>query len=151
MINIFKLPILLVGIFVAIMFLLDISRIGYKVAILENVILSVVVFVLGLLIIVVGGYSFRKAKTTVNPMTPELSTQLVTAGIYNCSRNPMYIGFLLWLLACAIYIGNVINLLLIPLFIFLVNRLYILPEERALEKLFKEEFRGYKKRVRRWV
>jgi protein-S-isoprenylcysteine O-methyltransferase Ste14 len=63
----------------------------------------------------------------------------------------MYIGYLAWLVAFAIFIANPINLLLLPLYIFLVNCLYIVPEEKALENLFENEFREYKNRVKRWI
>ena len=149
--NIIKLPVMLVIIFMLLMFVLDLTALGYKVNIPAYEIISVSVFVLGVIIIAIGGYSFGKAKTTVNPMTPELSTELVTKGIYNYSRNPMYIGFLAWLIAWIVLLGNLINLLFLPIFILLVNRLYILPEEKALEELFKGQFTDYKKKVRRWL
>ena len=151
MINVFKLPVMLVAIFMILMLVLDLTNLRYDVVLPAYVVLSVVIFLFGLLVIAAGGYTFRKVKTTVNPMTPDQATRLVTTGVYNYSRNPMYIGFLAWLIACVIYIGNTINLLLLPFYILLVNKLYILPEEKALEKLFKEEYRAYKKRVRRWL
>jgi protein-S-isoprenylcysteine O-methyltransferase Ste14 len=55
--------------------------------------------VAGVIIIVVGVASFRRAKTTIkpkttiNPMKPESSSSLVLSGIYRFSRNPMYLGF----------------------------------------------------------
>jgi protein-S-isoprenylcysteine O-methyltransferase Ste14 len=44
-----------------------------------------------------GIFSFRRAKTTVNPMKPDSSSALVVTGIYRLTRNPMYLGFL-WIL-----------------------------------------------------
>ena len=148
---IIKLPVMFVIMFMTFMFVLDLTVLRYEVAIPNYSILSLVIFVSGVLIIAIGGYSFRKAKTTVNPMTPEKTTQLVITGIYNYSRNPMYIGFLAWLIACVIFLGNVVNLLLLPLYIMLVNKLYIFPEEATLDKLFGSEFREYKQNVRRWL
>ena len=49
-----------------------------------------------------GVVSFRRARTTVNPMKPELSSSLVASGIYGLTRNPMYLGFLLVLLGTLI-------------------------------------------------
>src|SRR3972149_474945 len=43
-----------------------------------------------------GGYSlagvisFRRARTTVNPMKPESTSSLVCSGVYRLTRNPMY-------------------------------------------------------------
>jgi len=109
------------------------------------------IFSFGLLVIVMGGYSFRRAETTVNPAKPEQASQLVTSGVYTMSRNPMYIGFLMWLIAYVMFSGYAINLLVFPIYVVLVNRLYIIPEEKALEKIFGNEFKEYKKRVRRWI
>lgn len=149
--TIIKIPLLLVAMLILLMYAIDMLKLGYVVVLPAHVFLAVAIFILGLLILVVGGYAFRKAKTTVNPTTPEKATRLVTTGIYQYSRNPMYLGYLLWLIACVIYSGNVANLLLLPLYLFLANILYILPEEKALEILFKEEYRGYKNSVRRWL
>jgi protein-S-isoprenylcysteine O-methyltransferase Ste14 len=149
--KIIKLPVLLMALFMGFMFILDSANVGYDVEIPGNGIISLVFVVAGLLIIATGGYLFRSVNTTVNPVTPEQTTQLVTTGVYHYSRNPMYMGFLMWLLAFAIFIGNLINLLLLPLYIQLVNSLYIFPEEMALEKRFGNEFREYRKRVRRWI
>ncbi|MDH5777518.1 MAG: isoprenylcysteine carboxylmethyltransferase family protein, partial [Gammaproteobacteria bacterium] len=110
-----------------------------------------VLFLIGLLILAISAYSFRKAKTTVNPIYPEKSSALVIAGIYRHSRNPMYIAFLLWVLAGIVYFENVINLVFIPIFIILSNKLYIEREEHALEKIFGESFTIYKTQVRRWL
>jgi len=149
--NIIKLPVVLVALIMLAMFILGSMSPGYTFALHNAVILSSVMFTFGIFVIVIGGYSFKKVNTTVNPVTPELSTQLVTTGIYKISRNPMYIGFLIWLIACVIFVGSLINLLLLPIFIFLANRLYIFPEEKALEKLFKDQYTEYKNSVRRWL
>jgi len=149
--NIIKLPVIMVAIFMVLMLALDFSGLGHEVELPAYTVVSVAIFILGLLVIAIGGYTFRKVRTTVNPMTPEQSTRLVTTGIYSYSRNPMYIGFLAWLIAFVIFLGNLINILLLPFYILLVNRLYILPEEKALEKIFGNKFRSYKNRVRRWL
>lgn len=149
--EILKLPIALVVIFALIMFTVEFANINTKLNIPFQSLLAVIIFIIGIAIIAVGGYSFRKANTTVNPTQPENATRLVRTGIYRISRNPMYIGFFLWLLACAVFIGNVLNLFLLPVFVILVNKLYILPEEKALQKLFDSEFLNYKKQVRRWL
>ena len=36
--------------------------------------------------------SFRKANTTVNPLTPESISSLVVSGIFRRTRNPMYLA-----------------------------------------------------------
>lgn len=141
----------LVVIFAVIMTVLNLLFPAGKIDIPYRMMVSIMIFSIGLVVIVIGGYRFRKAGTVINPMTPEQSTTLVTTGIYQLSRNPQYVGFLLWLLACVVFIGNVVNVLLLPLYVLLVNGLYIEPEEKALEKIFKSEYVEYKKRARRWI
>ena len=54
--------------------------------------------VAGAVAAVLGIVSFARARTTVNPMKPESSSSLVVSGIYQLTRNPMYLGLLLVLL-----------------------------------------------------
>src|SRR3954470_23049514 len=66
--------------------------------------LSAAMVLLGILTAVMGVLSFRKAGTTVNPLYPDRVSTLVTSGIYRFTRNPMYLGFLLMLLAWGIFL-----------------------------------------------
>ncbi|MOA62140.1 hypothetical protein D3C78_1874670 [compost metagenome] len=67
------------------------------------------------------------------------------------TRNPIYLGDALILLALALGLGNWLNFLLLPLFVWFIGRFQIAPEERALQRLFGDEFLAYCARVRRWV
>ncbi len=100
---------------------------------------------------VAGAVTFARAKTTLNPTTPQAATSLVSGGIYRVTRNPMYLGLLLILTAWALYLSNVLPFLLLPVFIVYINRFQIAPEERALSSLFGREFAAYQSRVRRWI
>jgi protein-S-isoprenylcysteine O-methyltransferase Ste14 len=105
----------------------------------------------GVVIAILGVASFRRARTTVHPMKPEASSSLVRSGAYALSRNPMYLGLLLILIGWAIFLSNILAFLVLPVFIFYMNRFQIEPEERALDRRFGEEFVAYKSRVRRWL
>ena len=98
-----------------------------------------------------GAISFRLAKTTVNPLKPDTASALVTSGIYQFTRNPMYIGFVAFLFAWASYLGSAWAVALIILYMAYIQRFQIAPEERALTALFKDEFTAYKKQVRTWL
>lgn len=98
-----------------------------------------------------GVHGFIRAKTTVNPLKPERSAALVTSGIYRITRNPMYVGMALILLAWAIYLGSGAALLGPLVFALYITRFQIQPEERALAVRFGGEFAGYCARVRRWL
>ena len=99
----------------------------------------------------IGIVSFRRAKTTVNPMKPDSSSALVVSGIYRLTRNPMYLGFWLILFGWAIFLSNLLAFLLLPVFIWYMNRFQIEPEEQALTSLFGQAFLSYRSRVRRWI
>ena len=105
----------------------------------------------GLVIGLGGVVAFRRAKTTVNPITPEATTTIVTSGLYRFSRNPMYLGLLLVLIGWAIFLSNLLAFALLPLFVLYMNRFQIIPEERVLSSKFAHQFRAYKKTVRRWI
>ncbi|MFQ3324666.1 MAG: protein-S-isoprenylcysteine O-methyltransferase Ste14 [Pseudomonadales bacterium] len=94
--------------------------------------------------------SFRLAKTTVNPLKPESASSLVVSGVFKISRNPMYVGFALLLLAWCVYLLAPVLLMILLLFMAVITRFQIIPEERAMLKLFGEEFIDYQKAVRRW-
>ena len=98
-----------------------------------------------------GFVSFRRAKTTVNPMKPDSSSSLVVSGIYRLTRNPMYLGFLLILIGWAIFLSNALAFLLLPAFVRYMSRFQIEPEEQALTSLFGQAFLSYRSRVRRWM
>jgi len=105
----------------------------------------------GVAVAVFGVVSFRRACTTVNPTRPQDVSSLVTTGIYRLSRNPMYLGLLLALVAWVVFLGNVLALLPVVAFVAYMNRFQITPEERALAAMFGTEFKAYKQRVRRWA
>lgn len=109
------------------------------------------VVAIGIAIAGVGVVSFKRAKTTVNPMKPDSSSALVVTGIYRLTRNPMYLGILLLLIGWGIFLSNVLALLVLPGFVLYMNRFQIEPEERALTRLFGQAFVTYRSQVRRWI
>lgn len=115
-----------------------------------RVAVAVVLAGAGVGLAVAGVLTFRRAKTTVNPTTPAAASALVRTGVFRFTRNPMYLGLLLCLVAWAIYLSNVLALLIAPLFVLFMNRFQIAPEERALAALFGDSFAAYKRDVRRW-
>lgn len=100
---------------------------------------------------IAGVRAFRRARTTINPTTPNAASALVIGGIYRLTRNPMYLGVLTVLLAWAAFLANGVALLLALSFVFYINRFQIAPEERALSSLFPQDYASYKNRVRRWI
>lgn len=107
--------------------------------------------VIGICFNVLGIHAFRASRTTINPLKPERSTSLVAGGIYRITRNPMYVGMALLLLAWAVHLSALLPLAGVVLFVFYMTRFQIRPEERALERIFGEQYRAYCARVRRWL
>jgi protein-S-isoprenylcysteine O-methyltransferase Ste14 len=93
--------------------------------------------------------AFRRARTTVNPIKPSAASSLVSGGVYRFTRNPMYLGLLLTLLAWAAFLSNLLALLVVPVFVLYIDRFQVKPEERALMSLFGAEYAAYKNRVRK--
>lgn len=106
---------------------------------------------LAFVVALAGVISFRRQKTTVNPINPETASSLVTGGIYQYTRNPMYLGFAIFLIGWGLWLTNIVALLLVPCFALYMTRFQIAPEEKALEALFGGSFINYKKSVRRWI
>ena len=96
-------------------------------------------------------FAFIKNKTTINPVKPHTATSLVTSGVFAFSRNPMYLGLLLFLFGFALQVNVVGGIPLLLLFVLYMNAFQILPEERAMLEVFGDEYREYIKRVRRWI
>ena len=94
---------------------------------------------------------FSRKSTTVNPHKPQNTRELVSSCIYKHSRNPMYLGLLLALLAIVIYLENNWLYILLPLFVWYMNKFQIAPEEKALEEKFGSGFQEYRAKVRRWI
>ena len=92
----------------------------------------------GIAVAMAGVIEFRRARTTVDPRNPAASSSIVTSGIYRMTRNPMYLGFLLWLVAWAVYLGNPLALAGPVAFVVYMNRFQIGPEERILARQRRE-------------
>tara|TARA_R110002074_G_scaffold373069_3_gene548855 strand:+ start:8560 stop:9024 length:465 start_codon:yes stop_codon:yes gene_type:complete len=96
-------------------------------------------------------WQFWRSKTTVNPLRPNNTTSLVSAGIYQYTRNPMYLGNFIFLTAWLIWLGSPLNLLGLIFYVSYINQFQIKPEERALLSLFGDSYNRYCKSVRRWI
>lgn len=109
------------------------------------------VALIGVAFNVAGMVAFRRVQTTLNPMTPEKASTLVTTGVYRITRNPMYVGGAFLLLSWAVYLSSVLTFLGPLLFVLYITKLQILPEERALSAMFGSAFDAYRAKVRRWL
>ena len=126
------------------------SAYAYPVEIPFALVIGIVVGVIGLSCSAAGIREFNKAATTVNPLKPEEASTLVTDGIYQRTRNPMYVGLFLILTGWAIWLSGLANLVLLGVFVLVITELQIKPEENALRHLFGQSYEEYCERVGRW-
>ena len=98
-----------------------------------------------------GLLAFRAFRTTVNPLKLERASAMVTSGVYRVSRNPMYVGMVLLLLAWAVNLSALLPFAGPPIFVLYITRFQIQSEERVLKGIFGEEYSAYAARVRRWL
>ena len=144
-------PVVLVAMVAALMWFASVATPTFDFFLPAKPLFAVSLALIGTVICVSGIVSFRRAKTTVNPMKPDLTSSLVVSGIYRYMRNPMYLGFLLVLLGWAALLSNVAVLAFLPAFVISMNRFQIRPEERVLASLFPHEVPEYLAKVRRWI
>lgn len=75
---------------------------------------------------------------------------LVTDGIFNHCRNPLYVGNILMLLGVGILANSLVYVaIVIPIFIFIYQSI-VLAEEHFLRKKFGASFDEYCKKVNQW-
>ena len=112
---------------------------------------SIAIFSMGIFFIFSAVIQFIIRKTTVNPTKPYKTTSLVVTGTFKFTRNPMYLGMLLIIISYALYESSVISIILIPFYIFYINKFQIEPEEIVMRKKFGKEYEEYCKKVDRWI
>ncbi len=111
---------------------------------------GIVLIVLAFMMDLSSLYLFLKKHTTPSPFSPKKASSLVTTGLYQYTRNPMYVGLLVILTGYAIWLGSVTPFFLLPVFYWLITHMQIKPEEAILKEMFGTDYQIYKSRVRRW-
>ena len=92
---------------------------------------------------------FTKHKTSVrHDQTPIV---FVLEGPYRFTRNPMYVGGLIMFLGIAVMAGTWPFLAVPVVMLIILDKVFIPWEERTMTELFKDEYRAYLIRTRRWI
>jgi len=76
---------------------------------------------------------------------------MVTTGIYGISRNPIYLGFLLFLLGVVVLLRTLVPFVVLVGYVVLIERNVIRIEEGMLAQKFGAQWLEYTKRTRRWL
>ena len=95
--------------------------------------------------------SFGRARTSLDPMRVDHASTLVTSGVYRVTRNPMYVSLVLLLCAWAAWLGRPVAVLGPVVFVLVIDRFQIVPEEVALFAKFGSAYADYRRAVRRWI
>jgi protein-S-isoprenylcysteine O-methyltransferase Ste14 len=85
-----------------------------------------------------------------SPDPRKATTQLVTGGPFQFSRNPIYAGGTVGLLGFALLLNTATGAAVVIVLAVVAHSL-TLAEERYLEAKFGNEWRVYRSRVRRWI
>ncbi|MDK3072345.1 methyltransferase [Sedimentitalea sp. JM2-8] len=103
----------------------------------------------GVLLMLLALSEFRRHRTTILPhRTP---TRLIQSGIFSRTRNPVYLGDALLLAGIILRFDAVLALPLVPIFVWIIEKRFILGEEDRMRRTFRMEFARYERKVRRWV
>ena len=103
----------------------------------------------GAVLNIIADKDFKKANTTVKPF--DKSSTLITNGVFQISRNPMYLGMVLILISASMITGTISPFFVIPPYIIFMQIVYINEEEKMLEAEFGDDWKNYKTKVRRWI
>lgn len=103
----------------------------------------------GVLLIALAAYEMRRQRTTILPH--ETPSVLVQSGIFSRTRNPIYLGDVLILAGLILRFDAVLSLPLIPVFLWVIERRFVIPEENRMRRTFRADWARYERKVRRWV
>ena len=103
----------------------------------------------GLLLIALAAFEFRRHRTTIIPH--EVPSRLVQTGIFSRSRNPVYLGDALILTGLILRWDAVLSLPLVPVFVWVIEKRFIEPEEDRMRRTFRMDFARYCEKTRRWI
>jgi protein-S-isoprenylcysteine O-methyltransferase Ste14 len=103
----------------------------------------------GLILMILAAVQMRRQQTTIIPHME--AHALVTTGVFAHSRNPIYLGDALVLTGLALRWDAPLALILVPVFIWIIERRFIVPEEDRLRRKFRADFARYCEKTRRWV
>lgn len=103
----------------------------------------------GLVLIALAVYEMRRQRTTIIPNRE--ADHLVTTGIFSRTRNPIYLGDAMILTGFVLNWNAVLSLPLIPIFVWWIERRFIINEEDRLRRKFRADFARYCQKTRRWI
>jgi len=116
---------------------------------LPNHLLGLLLLTCGFTTMIWAWVLFKQRKAAICPTAD--AELLMQDGPYRFTRNPMYLGMALMLCGAAFLFGSIIAFSAPVAFFITINEIFIPFEENNLERLFSDNYREYKKCVRRWL
>ncbi len=98
-----------------------------------------------------GVYGCLSHKTTIHPWDPSETSTLVVDGIFQYTRNPMYVALLFVLVAYLCLKPHPVGPAVFACVMWFLHRFQVMPEERMLAQKFGDAYAAYCNRVRRWL
>ncbi len=93
----------------------------------------------------------RLVRSGQHPEPWKPTPSIVDRGSYRHSRNPIYLGLALLQLAAGLWTASGWIILLLPVSVAAVQHWVIRHEEAYLLRRFGDDYRRYRRRVRRWL
>jgi protein-S-isoprenylcysteine O-methyltransferase Ste14 len=112
----------------------------------QTAFIATIIFIVGMIFLLEGMHTLG---TSLRAGFPKENIELKTTGIYKITRNPIYLGFFIILLASNIFVIHPVNWLF-SIIALVIHHHIIKNEEMFLEKRFKIDWIEYKSRVRRY-
>lgn len=108
---------------------------------------------IGLLLVAWANYTLLHiGKIGLRAREPmQTPSNLVTTGPYRYTRNPIYLSCILMLLGLVLVWSSLVVFLGMIIVYIIFRYKFISREEIILEEAFGDEYRSFKKRVRRWL
>jgi protein-S-isoprenylcysteine O-methyltransferase Ste14 len=94
--------------------------------------------------------TFRTREGGGGPGISKPPERIVMRGPYRWTRNPMYLGHLIFLAGLALLLESWIGAAVLAVHAFWFDR-RVREDEARLATLFGDEYREYARRVRRWI
>ncbi len=112
-------------------------------------VLGAVVFALALALFAWAVATISGAGSSVRTSQPTIT--IVERGPYRFTRNPIYVGMFLGLIGLAVAFDDLWLLAVLVPFALVIRLGVVAREEAYLDHKFGEAYRGYRRRVRRWL
>ena len=103
----------------------------------------------GIILMLLAVSEMRRQRTTFIPHRD--ADRLVQSGIFKRSRNPIYLGDVMVATGVILWVDIPQMLLLVPVFLWILERRFVIPEEDRLRAKFRAEFARYCEKTRRWL